>query len=951
MAEDRDDSRPADRYLELLAAHRGLVEHDPQSNPVRLLAFDISHDLETGRVDVGSLAGLAKDLCDNALLERAKRLGAYVGQGSPDAALDGLEAGARAEAENGGLDFRAFAERWGRPAYGLVLTAHPTFALSGEMRRVLADLAADGAGDTKGAKARLAGLAHAPDPELSLELEHDETEAAIGNVQDALREVNTRLLRVARQLYPLQWSALTPSPMTLASWVGYDIDGRSDIRWWDSIRFRLDEKRRQLARLVAASTSLQDGEGAYQQEIEAIRRRLRAAAASALEEAAAFGADLSGQAAFVAAANRLTGEDPGRLTDAGELTPLVDRAIAAAPDDAAREDLVLLKSELVTYGLGTSHIHLRINAIQIQNAMRDHFDMPGEAALRGRLAQARVTELIDEVTPFAVNFGSLDHEQTTAKRQFMIVAQILKHIDAQTPIRFLIAESESPFTVLAAIYLAKMFGVEDRVDISPLFETPAALERGGRLIEQLLDNPAYLAYARRRGRIAIQTGFSDAGRFFGQVPAGLAIERLQIQLARHLARRGIAELEVVIFNTHGESAGRGCHPSGLKARQHYVMTPWARWNFAKAGIALKHESSFQGGDGFALLARPDLARLTVAGLLAAETPPAAMTVEDDPFYDDIAFSWDFYRMLRAWQQDLFESGDYRAVIGSFGTDLLHRTGSRQTRRDASGTPVRLAEDLGRIRAIPHNAVLQQLGYPANVVAGIGLSARLEFDRFVDLVRQSDRMGSVMQLVSFAKRQSSLTALAAHGAVFDAGFWVARADAAGAGEADEACLTLADLVGDNARFNAFSRLHNRLRTDAIFLHQALDEIGLESRETEEASGETYLLHALRLALIMRLALLAARLPTFSARGETTRASVLELVLAMRVDEAVDIIREVFPATEKEGRLAGLEEPSSYRTGEARGYPRIHADYIRPMEAIFRLLKDIGVGLSHRFGAYG
>jgi len=950
----------AEHYLDLLTQHRGLTEHDPQSNPVKLLAFDISHDIETGEATVTGLKGLAKYLSDQALIDRADRLKSYLGDCTRTQALAAFEDMVRREARDEKMNFETFAERWQRTSYGLVLTAHPTFALPTAMRQVLADVAAAANdGERQRAIARLDGLAHAPDADISLDLEHNETQKALANVQSAIEALAGRILAVARDLYPLQWAALVPAPMTVASWVGYDIDGRSDIRWWDSIRFRLAEKASQLDRLCAAAGALpktgSSNAGPYTEAVGAICNRLASGAKSAARDRDAFAADLSDNGAFRDAANRLTGGDSDRLITMAPVLDLIDPAIATAPDDEAREALILLKCDMVRNGLGTGHIHLRVNAIQMRNAMREYLDISGDGVVQSRLAIARLTKMIAEVKPVKVNFGTLDHEQTTARRQFMLMAEIVKHIDAQTPIRFLIAECESPFAILAAIYFARLFGVEEQVDISPLFETPAALERGGRLIEQLLDNPAYMAYARKRGRIAIQTGFSDAGRFFGQIPAGLAIERLQIQLARHMAARGIDDIEALIFNTHGESVGRGCHPSGLKSRQHYVMTPWARWNFARANIALKHETSFQGGDGFVALSRPDLACMTVAGLAMAETPPKPMEVEDDPFYSDIAFTWDFYRALRAWQQNLFEDHDYRAAIGAFGTHLLHRTGSRQTRRPDSDRPTSLAEDLSRIRAIPHNAILQQLGYAANAVAGIGLAASSEFDRFVELARRSPRMGMVMEMVAFSKRQSSLTAMAAYGAIFDGGFWVARAYGRSEPGTAEACLTLARLVRDNARFNAISRLQNRLRTDAISLHAALDEIGLDGGQKAGSplteKDQPHLLHAVRLALIMRLVLLAARLPDFSARGDVTREAVLELLVGMRVPEAAAILRDVFPATEAEGRMEGLIEPSSYETGKGRGYPKIHSDYIRPMEEIYNILKDIGVGLSHRFGAYG
>ena len=129
---------------------------------------------------------------------------------------------------------------------------------------------------------------------------------------------------------------------------------------------------------------------------------------------------------------------------------------------------------------------------------------------------------IAEVKPLESNFAALAIEASTAIRQFLAMAQILQHIDADQPIRMLIAECEEPATVLAALYFAKLFGIEDKVDVSPLFETEQALEHGGRFLEALLAEEAYRDYARKRGRVAIQTGFSDAGRFVGQVPASLA---------------------------------------------------------------------------------------------------------------------------------------------------------------------------------------------------------------------------------------------------------------------------------------------------------------------------------------------------------------------------------------------------------------------------------------------
>jgi hypothetical protein len=46
--------------------------------------------------------------------------------------------------------------------------------------------------------------------------------------------------------------------------------------------------------------------------------------------------------------------------------------------------------------------------------------------------------------------------------------------------------------------------------------------------------------------------------------------------------------------------------------------------------------------------------------------------------------------------------------------------------------------LRQIRAIPHNAILQQIGYPVNVIAGAGTAAGDEMEAIAELLGQSDR---------------------------------------------------------------------------------------------------------------------------------------------------------------------------------------------------------------------
>ncbi|HBM05858.1 MAG TPA: phosphoenolpyruvate carboxylase, partial [Erythrobacter sp.] len=212
----------------------------------------------------------------------------------------------------------------------------------------------------------------------------------------------------------------------------------------------------------------------------------------------------------------------------------------------------------------------------------------------------------------------------------------------------------------------------------------------------------YRAYAKTRGRIAIQTGFSDAGRFVGQIPASLAIERLQGRLAEAMDANGLGDVAALIFNTHGEGMGRGAHPSGFEDRIEWALSAWTQRRFARAGITLEPEASFQGGDGYLLFATPDIALATLTQIAANSPAHTDADVPTDPFYRRTDLSLDFYRAIKDHQRDHLESRTYSRAITAFGLGLLNQTGSRKSRRQSDLSADR-EMSLRQIRAIPHNA--------------------------------------------------------------------------------------------------------------------------------------------------------------------------------------------------------------------------------------------------------
>ena len=353
-----------------------------------------------------------------------------------------------------------------------------------------------------------------------------------------------------------------------------------------------------------------------------ITGKLDLAIAAVDEQIAALENVGAGSRGLAQAANTITRGDGYNIVSTEPIVGLIEQLIGAVEAPQVKRSLASLAGLFAATGLGTAHIHVRVNAVQLNNAFRAFVHEPWTRDLSERQALARIVEMIRTVKEESVNFETLDLETATAIRQFALIAQISKHIDRDTPIRFLIAECESPATVLIAVFFAKLFGVTDIVDISPLFETPSGLETGTRLIGRLLEEEAYRDYVSRRGRLSVQTGFSDAGRFIGQIAATLAIERLHHGLADLMARSGLSGVELLVFSTHGESMGRGAHPRDLGERLRYVMSEEARRRFAADGIPIKHETSFQGGDGYLFFADPALTARALATIIIDGKEPS-----------------------------------------------------------------------------------------------------------------------------------------------------------------------------------------------------------------------------------------------------------------------------------------------------------------------------------------
>ena len=972
--EDSDHGGWHRRFAQRLAEFTRHAEDDPYANPIQLLALEIGRRVDDGQLSLGALEQLIQRLVLATFVDRAQRLGHRLGECDPKANLQRIEGLIRYISESHSFEeFKSIVER---EQFGVVMTAHPTFGLTPELLRIAAMLATghDRAGRPLGATARrrlvdqAASLEHRPPRGIDLGTEHALSVEAIGHLQTALRQVWGIVFDVARAAYPAQWKNLRPSLVTVASWVGYDMDGRSDIRWSESLLRRLDLLLVQLAHYQTEADGLVEilpAKSPAKAGLAKLGKRLASIAAGVRVEIADFQAigkaSDGGRGRLEQTSRRMHAGRPKRLTDTAPLIELIDEALGEIDDDVLARRLCVLKTEIAAHGLGLAHIHVRLNATQIHNAVRKTVGMeaaPDDPAHR-RSYLAGIGRLLDRVKPVSINFGSLLAERSSAKRLFMLCAQILKYVDGTTPIRFLIAECETSFTLLAALYFARLFGVAEKLDISPLFETTKAFERGIKVIEDCLANPHYATYVRGRGRLCIQTGFSDAGRHLGQTTVAATVELLRQRLTTLMLRLGFADIELVIFDTHGESIGRGAHPSSFADRLSYVSSAMSRRRFAAAGLHVKQEVSFQGGDGFLHFLGDPIALATLSRILEFSLGAPGEGAED-PLYDEWDYITEFFITVRQFNERMMSDPNFAALLDAYGVNMLYPSGSRAQKRqhDGAARHVDLSHP-AQLRAIPHNGVLQQLGFLANSLGGAGQAVGKDPDRFGRLYRASPRFRRLFAMIEWAKAFSDPDILRAYVDALDPAAW--RREAAHAGEAVAAVehRRVADLLESANRHDRLVRILRVLEHDLLDLERELAECRaaepkvspLIAAPNAEAQSNLRLLHAIKLALIHRIYRLATHIPDFSDQHGVTFAELMENILHLDLEDSLARLALIFPKIDSFGAAGDYGETATYQSDANQSYEQEHARIFRPLAGLHDLLRRAGVGVCHAIGALG
>ncbi|MEX0299432.1 MAG: hypothetical protein AB3N28_10205, partial [Kordiimonas sp.] len=431
-------------------------------------AYEIAAGLMKGDRNLDALSADLESRSKRCLDGRLKNLAAQWSEltaASNIARLEALVDGLATDANGIRLPYAEFKAKVEDDVAGFVVTAHPTFSLSADAweyaGEYLSALATGEDTDKATDHVKVATVHPVQSPTLHEELEY--ARVAVSNIRRSLRKFYEVIFDRASELYPSKYKSLRPKLATVASWVGFDLDGRTDIDWSLGLIFRYRSALAGLSECLSQceQLSFKDDEALnYASTVKAGFEELKTCFELGEKKLQEHQDSPGGLGEW----NQLAVQNQERKEKAVKSINAAFEYLLALdlPHDSWRAAATLY-TEWRTVGLGLSHIHFRLNAAQLHNAIGPEIQLtkaPDQSAMR-RHFLAAVTEKLDKVEAKSVHYGTLAAEQTTARRVFMLAAQFMKHFDAATRIRMLVAESDTPFTLLTALYYAKLFGVED----------------------------------------------------------------------------------------------------------------------------------------------------------------------------------------------------------------------------------------------------------------------------------------------------------------------------------------------------------------------------------------------------------------------------------------------------------------------------------------------------------
>lgn len=253
------------------------------------------------------------------------------------------------------------------------------------------------------------------------------------------------------------------------------------------------------------------------------------------------------------------------LTD---ITQVVESLKSAPETRLLARRLHPLLRQVETFGLHAAALDIRQHSNEHQAVIAEIFQQSGLATDYAALSEEDKVNLLSQLLESGsfpeINPATLSPLAGDTVELFRLLAQV-HTTDPAALGCYMISMAHQASDILEVLWLAGLVGLYrpqegvSALDIAPLFETIADLERASTVLEALYCTPAYYHHLKaRNSRQLVQLGYSDSTKDGGYLTAQWSLYQAQQTLCSLARRFGI---QVAFFHGRGGAIGRGGGPT------------------------------------------------------------------------------------------------------------------------------------------------------------------------------------------------------------------------------------------------------------------------------------------------------------------------------------------------------------------------------------------------------
>jgi phosphoenolpyruvate carboxylase len=295
---------------------------------------------------------------------------------------------------------------------------------------------------------------------------------------------------------------------------------------------------------------------------------------------------------------------PGAFAGASEYLAelrLVQESLRAhAGAHLADGRLADIVAQVETFGFHLASLDVRQHAGRQLKALDEIFGRYGAPGYAAAAEEERVERLLRELagrrplTPAQLDFSD---ETNQTLEVFRLIRRAHRRVGPEAIDSYVVSMTRGASDLLAVLVLARDAGIDDAIDVVPLFETIADLRAAPAVLERLLALPVWRRHLEARAsRQQVMIGYSDSNKDGGYLAANWELHKAQRAIPQACARHGVA---VTLFHGRGGTIGRGGGrtnrailaqpPESVRGRLKLTEQGETVWNrYANPALAERH---------------------------------------------------------------------------------------------------------------------------------------------------------------------------------------------------------------------------------------------------------------------------------------------------------------------------------------------------------------------------